>query len=191
MCYLLALLGAHHFLHVSRIKVKLLTFRRLMSYIYIYDIGHLRVNLCARYKWAVSFTSRPVYPPFKNTRYVLKRWLGVPQRRSGHMERRITHLPGFEPQFFQPVFWSPYLSHVLTYLLTYLLTPWSRVLLEKFTGFQLVKNFPAFYGTRRFITAVTSARHFSLSWASSIQLTPPHPSSWISILILSFHLRQG
>ena len=33
-CYLLALLGAHHFLHVSRIRVKLLTFRRLMSYIY-------------------------------------------------------------------------------------------------------------------------------------------------------------
>jgi len=32
--YLLALLGAHHFLHVSRIRVKLLTFRRLMSYIY-------------------------------------------------------------------------------------------------------------------------------------------------------------
>jgi hypothetical protein len=28
--YLLALLGAHHFLHVSRIRVKLLTFRRLM-----------------------------------------------------------------------------------------------------------------------------------------------------------------
>jgi len=33
ICYLLALLGAHHFLHVSRIKVKLLTLRRLMSYI--------------------------------------------------------------------------------------------------------------------------------------------------------------
>ena len=33
ICYLLALL-AHHFLHVSRIRVKLLTFRRLMSYIY-------------------------------------------------------------------------------------------------------------------------------------------------------------
>jgi len=32
--YLLALLGAHHFLHVSRIRVKLLFFRRLMSYIY-------------------------------------------------------------------------------------------------------------------------------------------------------------
>ena len=36
ICYLLTLLGAHHFLHVSRISVKLLTFWRLMSYIYIY-----------------------------------------------------------------------------------------------------------------------------------------------------------
>ena len=36
ICYTLALLGAHHFLHVSRIRVKLLTFRLLMSYIYIY-----------------------------------------------------------------------------------------------------------------------------------------------------------
>jgi len=34
ICYLLALLGAHHFLHVSRIRVKLLTFRLLKSYIY-------------------------------------------------------------------------------------------------------------------------------------------------------------
>ena len=36
ICYLLALLGAHHFLHVSMIRVKLLTFRLLMSHIYIY-----------------------------------------------------------------------------------------------------------------------------------------------------------
>ena len=35
ICYLLALLGAHHFLHVSRTRVKLLTFRLLMSYIYM------------------------------------------------------------------------------------------------------------------------------------------------------------
>ena len=34
ICYLLALLGAHHFLHVSKIRVKLLTFRLLMSYIW-------------------------------------------------------------------------------------------------------------------------------------------------------------
>jgi hypothetical protein len=37
----------------------------------------------------------------------------------------------------------------------YLLTPWNRVLLENLTGSQLVKKFPAFYGTRRFITAFT------------------------------------
>jgi len=34
ICYLLALL-AHHFLHVSRIRVKSLTLRLLMSYIYM------------------------------------------------------------------------------------------------------------------------------------------------------------
>jgi len=34
ICYLLALLRAHHFLHVRRIRVKLLTLRLLMSYKY-------------------------------------------------------------------------------------------------------------------------------------------------------------
>ena len=36
---------------------------------------------------------------------------------------------------------------------------------------------PAFYRTRRFITAFTSARHLSLSWASSIQYMPPYTTS--------------
>jgi len=76
-------------------------------------------------------------------------------------------------------------------LLIYLLTPWSRVLLDKLTGFQLVKKFLVFYGTRRFITAFTSARHLSLSWASSIQSILPYPTSWRSILILSSHLSLG
>ena len=74
---------------------------------------------------------------------------------------------------------------------TYLLTPRCRVLLEKLTGLQLVKKFPAFYGTRRFITALTSVRHLSLSWASPIQSMHPHPTSWRSVLILSTHLRLG
>ena len=73
----------------------------------------------------------------------------------------------------------------------YLLTPCSRVLLQKLTGFQPVKKFPAFYGTRWFITAFTTARHLSLSWASSIQCVPPHPTYWRSILILFSHLRLG
>ena len=77
------------------------------------------------------------------------------------------------------------------HILTYLLTPWCRVLLEKLTGSQLVKKFPAFYGTRRFITALTSVRHLSLSWTSSIQSTCPHPTSWRSILILSTYPGLG
>jgi len=59
------------------------------------------------------------------------------------------------------------------YSLCHLLTPWSRILLEKLTGFQLVKKFPAFYETWKFIKALTSARHLFLSWASSIQSIPP------------------
>jgi hypothetical protein len=78
---------------------------------------------------------------------------------------------------------------VHTYLLIYLFTPRSRVLLEKLTGSQLVKKFPSFYGTQRCITAFTSARHLSLSWARSIQYMPTHPTSWRSIVILSSHLR--
>jgi hypothetical protein len=38
---------------------------------------------------------------------------------------------------------------------TYLHTPWSRVLPEKLKRPELLKKFPAFYGTRRFITAFT------------------------------------
>ena len=68
-------------------------------------------------------------------------------------------------------------------------TPWCKVLLEKLTGLQLVKKFPAFHGTRRFITALTSVRHLSLSWASPVQSVYPHPTSWRSILILTTHQR--
>ena len=86
---------------------------------------------------------------------------------------------------------NKYIIVLLTYLLIYLLTSWCRVLLEKLTGLQLVKKFPAFHGTRRFITALTSVRHLFLFWARSIQSTYPHPTSWRSILILSTHLRLG
>jgi len=44
ICYLLALLGAHHFLQVSRVRVKSLTLRLLMSYIYIYGAPILDVS---------------------------------------------------------------------------------------------------------------------------------------------------
>jgi len=73
----------------------------------------------------------------------------------------------------------------------HLLTPGSRVLLQKLTGSQLVKKFPAFYGTWRFFTMFTRACHLSLSSARSTQSMTPHPTSYRLILILSSHLCLG
>ena len=84
-----------------------------------------------------------------------------------------------------------FLPSFLTYLLTYLLTAWCRVLIEELTGLQLVNKFPAFHRTRKFITALTSVRHLSLSWPTPIQSIYPLYTSWRSILILSTHLRLG
>jgi hypothetical protein len=69
-------------------------------------------------------------------------------------------------------------------------TPRSRVLLEKLTVTQLLK-FRTFYGTRRFITVFTRARHWSLSWARWILSTSSRPLPLRSILILSYHLCLG
>ena len=67
-------------------------------------------------------------------------------------------------------------------LLTYLLHGAESFLRSQLV-LQLIKKFPAFYGTRKFITVLTSASHLSLPWASLIQFIPPHPTSWRSILI--------
>ena len=71
------------------------------------------------------------------------------------------------------------------------ITPWSRVLPEKLKHPKLLKKFPAFYGTRRFITAFIRARHLSLSLARLIQSIIPYTTSRRSILILSSPLRLG
>jgi hypothetical protein len=68
---------------------------------------------------------------------------------------------------------------------------WNWTLLEKSPIVQLLKKFPAFYGTRRFITVFTRALHWFLCRARLIQSIPPHPISLRSILILSTHLRLG
>ena len=79
---------------------------------------------------------------------------------------------------FTSLFWKRYIKlgsvrYPYKVLITYLPTPRNSVVLEKLTGFQLVKKFPAFYVTRRFVTAFTTTRHLSLSWASSIQVHIP------------------
>ena len=82
-------------------------------------------------------------------------------------------------RYFSTLF-TKWISNVPTRC-TYLLTPWCRVLLEKLNNLQLLKKFPAFHGSRRFITALTSVRHLSLSWASPIQSIYPHPTSRSSV----------
>ena len=88
----------------------------------------------------------------------------------------------------QPTETSPK-SHIMFLYLLH--TPWSRVLLEKLTGSAASQEIPRFFGTRRFITVPTTARHLSLSWANSIQSSQPSPTFWRSILIVSSHLRLG
>jgi hypothetical protein len=74
--------------------------------------------------------------------------------------------------------------------LPYLLTPRSRVLLEKLTGFQLVKKYP------HFMESESSLSHLQLPATcprpEPDQYSPcPHLISWRFILILSSHLRLG
>ena len=64
----------------------------------------------------------------------------------------------------------PWYCYLVTYLITYLLSPCSLVLLEKLTSSQLVKKFPAFYGTWRFITTSTNAFPFPIL----SQINPVH-----------------
>jgi hypothetical protein len=75
--------------------------------------------------------------------------------------------------------------------LTNYVTSWSWALLEKPPIVQLLKKFPAFDWTRRFITVFTRTLHGPLFWARSIQARPPHPIYLSSILILSTHLCLG
>jgi hypothetical protein len=73
-----------------------------------------------------------------------------------------------------------------------ILTPWSWAPpLKRSLVDWILNSFPAFYGTRRFNTEFTRALHLSLSWATPIQSTSPHPTSTRSILISSYHLRLG
>ena len=77
-----------------------------------------------------------------------------------------------------------YLSYVLNYSM-------EQSPLEKLIGSQLVKKLPAYYGTRRFITAFTSAGHLSLTLARPIQSMIPSPFLKISPYVLTFHLGLG
>ena len=70
-------------------------------------------------------------------------------------------------------------NKTLYWWITYLL---HAAVLDKLTGCQLLKKFPAICGNRRLIAMFTRARHPSLSWTRSIQsMYPPY-------LFLKIHL---
>ena len=121
-----------------------------------------------------------ILPIFRSTRLCYSLWYNaptmLPARGPKHVELTgiinkplLLHLVGclyylyFIIYFFKPAKQSQFiplqnvvyfitLAFLVRKIFTYLLTPWCRVLLEKLAGLQLVKKFPAFYGTRRFIT---------------------------------------
>ena len=74
-----------------------------------------------------------------------------------HFRLRLTDLQGRSPPWeansFSAGQENPLILRILKvhYPKQYLRTPWSRELLEKLTGSQLVKKFTTFYGTRWFI----------------------------------------
>ena len=55
--------------------------------------------------------------------------------------------------------------------------------------FSASQEIPSILWNRRFITAFTTARQLSLSWARSIQWMTAQATSWRSVFILSSHLR--
>jgi hypothetical protein len=75
--------------------------------------------------------------------------------------------------------------YLITYVLTYVFISWPTVLLGKLTGFQPAKKCTALYGTLKFITAFTNVCHLSVSWASPIQPTHPHPETHLNIIFPS------
>jgi hypothetical protein len=92
-------------------------------------------------------------------------------------------------RFCSTSYWTTLLGIHWQYLV--LLTPWSRFLLEKLTvNFAASQEIHRIYGTRKFLTIPTSARHLSLFWANSIQSPQPPPTSWRSSLKKNLRLRD-
>jgi hypothetical protein len=89
----------------------------------------------------------------------------------------IELLLGFFNEHYIAPLYTFYAQNYITYLLSW-------ALLEKPPIVQLLKNFPAFYGTRRYITVFTRALHWSLSWTRSTQSIRSHPISLIVSYIL-------
>jgi hypothetical protein len=101
------------------------------------------------------------------------------------VQRSFTHytLQNDVPNMRFHIFLPFHMKNTLLYT-----TPWSTVLPEKLKRPELLKKFPVFYGTRRFITAFTEPIPI-LSQTDPVHAH--HPTSRRSILILTSHLCLG
>jgi hypothetical protein len=78
--------------------------------------------------------------------------------------------------------------HVIYFILCLSNCPWTRILLEKLMVAQLIKKFPAFYATSRFLTRAPPPPTGPFP-----EFNPHHLTLFLlkSILILSSHLGLG
>ena len=83
-------------------------------------------------------------------------------------------------------FWMTFNQWLQT-LITYLFTIRSRVLIEKLISYKLVKKFPSFYGTWRFITALKVPA--PCPYPKADQCSPCPPPSSTPIHFLKIHLK--
>jgi hypothetical protein len=63
---------------------------------------------------------------------------------------------------------------------SYLLTPWSRVLLEKLTASATSQDIPRIFGTRKFLTVLTSPR-VACCVILPLETSPPPPPPEIRV----------
>jgi len=130
------------------------------------------LNLGTRWRWVVSFTSLLLYPwgprEYEAEWTPKPVWMRWREHNPGYSARSLvtilTELPGMGG-------WGSrgdVIRHRWEVTEQFVVCPlWSstrRLPLDKLTVTQLVKKFPAFRGTRRFITVFTTARHWSISW---------------------------
>jgi hypothetical protein len=74
-----------------------------------------------------------------------------------------------------------FLTFLLTCVFTYLLTAWSRILLKKLTGSQLVKKLPTFNGTRKFVTGLQKPTTCPYPEPDHSSPCPPAPSHFLTM----------
>jgi hypothetical protein len=89
----------------SKVFLCLTKHNAMKTYLGIGDIAPGILDLGTRWRWVVSFTSRPLYPQGKRPWYQLDRRVGGPQNWSGPggEEKNSQSLLGLEPPIIQPI----------------------------------------------------------------------------------------